>query len=116
MADVVTGVVAITGAAFVLLASFGVLRLGDLYSRMHAATKASTLGMILVTIAGAVRLDDGRSKLTLAVVIIFVTAPVASHLVGRAAYRADDVELRLDAEDELAAVLDDTDQGRHGAS
>lgn len=115
MADVITGALAITGAAFVLLASFGVLRLGDLYSRMHAATKASTLGMILVTIAGAVRLDDGRSKLTLAAVIIFVTAPVASHLVGRAAYRAGDVDVRLDAEDELAVIADDTDQGGDGA-
>ena len=116
MADLLAGSLAVLGAAFVLLAAVGVLRFGDLYSRMHAATKASTLGIVLVSIAGAVRLDDGRSKLVLAAIIIFVTAPVASHLVGRAAYRAEDVELRLDADDELASVADDDETGGRGAS
>jgi len=107
MTDLVVGSLAIAGGAFVLLAGIGVLRFSDLYARMHAATKASTLGTALVTGAGVVALDDGRPKLVLAAVVIFITAPVASHFVGRAAYRAEGIEIRLDAEDDLATLIDE---------
>jgi multicomponent Na+:H+ antiporter subunit G len=107
--DVVVGVLAIGGAAFVLLAGIGVVRLPDLYARMHAATKATTLGILLVGAAGVVAIDDGRAPLALAVAVIFVTAPVASHVVGRAAYRAEGIEVRLEAGDDLASLVADAD-------
>ena len=106
MASVVAGILALTGAALMLLAGIGIVRFPDLYSRMHAATKATTLGIALVAAAGAVALDGGRAKLLLATALIFITAPVASHLVGRAGYRAERIEMRLEAQDDLAAVLD----------
>jgi multicomponent Na+:H+ antiporter subunit G len=108
VADIVEGVLAILGAGLILLAGVGVLRFPDLYSRMHAATKATTLGIALIAIAGAVALDDGRAKLILSTVLIFVTAPVASHLVGRSGYRAERIEIRLDAQDDLATLMDET--------
>lgn len=111
MADVVAGVLLVLGAAFVALAGAGVVRFPDLYARMHAATKASTLGIALVSVAGAVALDEGRSKILLAAVAIFITGPVGAHFVGRAAYRAEGVEIRLEAEDELADLLDEPETG-----
>src|SRR5690606_29172402 len=73
---------ALVGAAFVLLAGIGVLRLPDLYARMHAATKASTLGIALVGIAAALALEQGSARALLAIVFIFITAPAAAHLVA----------------------------------
>lgn len=109
MSDAIAGIFVVTGALLVVLAGVGVLRFPDVYARMHAATKASTLGIALMGIAAAVAIGDGRSKILLAVAFIFVTAPSAAHFVGRAAYRAEGIELRLEAGDDLAALLDDPD-------
>ena len=106
MADVIVGSLAIAGALFVLLAGVGVLRLPDLYARMHAATKASTVGIALVGIAGAIAIDGGTAKIVLAVAVIFVTAPSAAHFIGRAAYRAEGVDIRLDGRDDLGDLGD----------
>lgn len=107
MDDLITGLLAIAGATFTLLAGVGVLRFPDTLSRMHAATKATTLGFLLM-VAGAVpQLTGGSTKLGFAVGLVFLTAPVAAHLVGRSTYRAGGVDLRLDDVDELAAAEDE---------
>lgn len=98
-------VLAVIGAALVMLAGVGVLRFQDLYARMHAATKASTLGIALIGLAGAVLLG-GHSKTLVAVAFIFVTAPSAAHFVGRAAYRAEGIDIDLESRDDLADLLD----------
>lgn len=107
MVDVTAGVLAIAGALLIVLAGVGVLRLGDLYSRMHAATKATALGIALVAASAAVSLDAGRPKIVLATVFIFVTAPASAHFIGRAAYRAEGIDIRLDGPDDLGELLDD---------
>lgn len=104
--DALIGLLALLGGVLVLLAGVGVVRFEDIYSRMHAATKAPTLGALLIGIAGVVELDSGRAKLALAVVIIFVTAPVASHMIGRAAYRAEGIDVHLAAGDALADLVE----------
>lgn len=107
MTDIVTGLLAVAGALLILLAGVGVVRFPDLYSRMHAATKATTLGVALVALAGVVGLDDGAGKLVLAVLFLFVTAPASSHFVGRTAYRVEGVDIRLQGPDDLRPVADD---------
>ena len=52
----------IVGAALVALAGIGVVRLGDVYARMHAASKASTLGLALIGAAAALAIDDAAAK------------------------------------------------------
>jgi len=88
MIDTIGAVATIIGAALVALAGFGVIRFHDVFRRMHAATKAPTLGILLIAGGSAARLGDwaGALKLFLAVSLIFITAPIAAHLVGRAAY------------------------------
>lgn len=106
MADAIAGALAVAGAVLVLLAGIGVVRFPDLYSRMHAATKASTLGIALVSVAGAVALDSGRGKILLAAAVIFITAPSAAHFVGRSAYRAEGIDIRIDGGDDLRAMIE----------
>lgn len=105
MTDAIGAVLIVAGAAFSAVAGLGALRLHDVLTRMHAATKATTLALLLVASGAALRLGDASSaiKLLLAVSLVFVTAPIAAHLVGRAAYRAPRVNARLGDIDELAA-------------
>ena len=96
--DLLVGALAIAGSSLVLLAGIGVLRFPDLYSRMHAATKASTVGIGLVCAAGAVSIDGGTTKILLAAAATFVTAPSAAHLIGRAAAQGAGTEVDLDGD------------------
>ena len=89
MSDLLTAVAIVLGASFCLLAAVGMLRLPDTLIRMHAATKAGSLGTGLVLAGVAVFFADLGIvlKALLTLVFIFLTAPVAAHLIGRAAYR-----------------------------
>ncbi len=105
MIETIAGVVAVTGSVLIALAGIGVVRFGDLYARMHAATKASTLGVALIAVAAALAVDGAASKVLLAAASIFVTAPSAAHLIGRGSYRAQGVEIRLQGQDDLLETL-----------
>lgn len=100
--DVLADALLLAGALLVVLAGLGVLRLGDLYARMHAATKVPSLAVVLIGAGAAVEIDDGRAKILLAVAFILVTAPTGAHLVGRAAHRAHGVAADLPGGDALA--------------
>lgn len=88
MNDLITAFLMVFGASFMLLASIGVLRLPDLFIRMHAATKSGTLGVSGMLLALAVHFNDLGTAIRagLAIVFLFLTAPVAAHFIGRAAY------------------------------
>ena len=79
----------VLGAFFMFVASLGVLRLADFYTRIHAPTKAATLGLafFLVALAIHVRYGTGIAKALLAMLFIGMTAPVGAHILARAAYR-----------------------------
>jgi multicomponent Na+:H+ antiporter subunit G len=101
------------GALLSLLTALGLLRLPDIYTRSHAATKSATLGVICIlsgtffyfwVIEGIINV-----RLILGIIFVFITAPVAGHLICRAAYRTkvplweksiqDDLKLALQEED-----------------
>lgn len=88
MIDVVKGALVLSGAIFMLLAALGVLRLPDLLTRMHATTKAATLGASLIMLAVALHFPEVAVVARAMGVILFimVTAPVAAHVIGRAGY------------------------------
>lgn len=83
-------VLLVVGAGFMLLAAAGLLRLPDIFARMHAGTKAATLGVACILAGTALHVTDLATtlKLGIAIVFQFATAPVAAHVIGRAAYRA----------------------------
>lgn len=86
----ISGFLMITGALLALLAAIGLHRFDNVFARMHAATKPATLGLLLIVVGASLQLSDtGDSvKLFLVVVFQFITAPIAAHLIGRAAYRS----------------------------
>ncbi|MBN1889020.1 MAG: Na+/H+ antiporter subunit G [Thermoflexales bacterium] len=79
------------GLFFMLVAAIGVLRMPDLFTRMHAATKASTLGISSLALAALVHFADFSvtARLLLIILFFFLTAPVATHALARAAYACD---------------------------
>jgi multicomponent Na+:H+ antiporter subunit G len=88
MSELIKAVLIIVGAAFLLVASVGVLRMPDLFTRMSASAKAGTLGIGCMLAAVAIHFDE-TAVTTRAILIIayfFLTAPVAAHMVARAAY------------------------------
>lgn len=112
---IVEELLAIGGAAFMLLSGIGMLRFPDLYARMHAATKATTLGVALIGAGAVFALGEARFKALIAVAFVFLTGPSAAHFVGRAAYRAEGVKFDLDTQDDLAQLFED-DPGRTGTA
>jgi multicomponent Na+:H+ antiporter subunit G len=85
---VIAAVSAVLGAGFMALAGLGILRMPDLFTRMHASTKGASLGVALLLLAAAAWFGDlsVTTKALLTTTFVFLTAPVAAHLLGRAAY------------------------------
>jgi multicomponent Na+:H+ antiporter subunit G len=90
MTDIVTAIVWLAGSAFALLAAVGVLRMPDVFTRMQASTKASTLGLACLLIGAAVQMGDFASLIRVASVgaFILLTTPVSAHVIARASYFA----------------------------
>jgi multicomponent Na+:H+ antiporter subunit G len=88
--EALVSLLVVLGAGLVLLASIGLVRLPDLYTRMHASTKPATLGVSLVVAALAVHSSElGIGVRAFLIVLFFLlTAPVAAHRLARAAYQA----------------------------
>ncbi|CAK4075488.1 monovalent cation/H(+) antiporter subunit G [Vibrio sp. MarTm2] len=84
--DIIVGVLLCLGTLFTLIASLGILRMPDLYTRMHAATKAGTVGLASLLLAVAIAIPDITviSRVIGTMLFIFITAPVAAHLLGKA--------------------------------
>lgn len=107
--DAIGAVALLVGALFALLAAIGVHKFRDPYSRMHAAAKSPTLGLVLVTMGAAlqIRTFGAVATLTLVAILQLLTSPVGTHLAARAVHLRVDVpqdgvdELRRD--DEAAA-------------
>lgn len=76
------------GSGFALIAAIGLLRFPDLYTRMHAASKAGTLGSGVLLIALAVDSHqlDIITRAVAGFVFLLLTAPLSAHLLARAAY------------------------------
>lgn len=88
MTEIISGVFLLSGSLFILLSAIGLLRMPDLFTRMSATTKASTLGIGLVLIGTAIFwVDIGIAARAIAIILfLLLTAPVAAHIIGRAAY------------------------------
>ncbi|MEQ6884196.1 monovalent cation/H(+) antiporter subunit G [Salicola sp. Rm-C-2C1-2] len=88
MIDLIIGAFLISGAAFMLLAALGILRLPDLPTRMHSSTKAGALGAMLIM--GGVVLGFAQwlalARGVAIVLFIMMTTPIAAHAIGRAGY------------------------------
>ena len=80
----------LAGGFFAFVAGLGVLRLPDVLIRMHATTKAGTLasGMTMVAVAFGFGDPPTVARAVAIVIFLLLTAPVAAHMIGRAAFRS----------------------------
>ncbi len=85
---VIVALLLIAGALFALVAALGILRLPDLYTRMHAASKAGTVGSGLLLLAAGLHSGEMAvfARALAGFVFFILTAPVAAHLLARAAH------------------------------
>ena len=88
MQEAISAVLMIIGTVFMLLAGIGILRMPDLFLRMSATTKAATLGVSFFVLALAVYFGNLgiTSRAVATIIFVLLTAPVAAHMIGRAAY------------------------------
>lgn len=84
----VTGFI-LVGSFFLMVGTIGLLRLPDVYNRLHATSKATTLGAASMFLAGFTYFGPGGYGLTslLGIAFLFLTAPTGAHMISRAAER-----------------------------
>ncbi len=98
------------GVIFTVVAVVGVLRLPDVYTRSHAATKSVTFG-VLCTLLGVFLYfwfieGDFNIKLLLGIVFLLITAPIGGHIMARAAYISGVKPSNLTVSDDLKEVVE----------
>nr|WP_245723020.1 monovalent cation/H(+) antiporter subunit G [Natribacillus halophilus] len=88
--EILISIFVLLGSFLSLIGSLGIMRLPDIYSRMHAATKSATLGVVLL-ILGTFTYFLGEGifslQLLLTIAFVFLTAPVAAMIISRSAHR-----------------------------
>lgn len=101
--DIAGAISLLLGALLAFIGAVGLVRLPDLFARMHSATKPQTLGLLLILLGLALTVRTWGAVATLLIVIGAqgLTAPVAAHMLGRAGYRSGTTEEDLLHIDEL---------------
>jgi multicomponent Na+:H+ antiporter subunit G len=82
-------ILASIGVLFSFISAIGIVRLPDVYARMHAAGKASTLGVMCILLSAAIVFPDQLVIVVILIALFFVTGPIATTTMARAAYRTD---------------------------
>ncbi|MDY8108364.1 monovalent cation/H(+) antiporter subunit G [Fulvimarina sp. 2208YS6-2-32] len=85
---IIEGVLILGGSLFIALAAVGIIRLPDLYTRMHSASKAGAVGSGFLLLALAFNSSSTPETLRALAAIVFflLTTPIAAHLLGKASY------------------------------
>ena len=86
---VVATLLVVVGTFFLLIGTVGLLRFPDVYNRLHATTKAATLGAASIFLAGFLVWGPQEAGLTslVGIVFLFLTAPTGAHMISRSAHR-----------------------------
>jgi len=100
----------IIGTAITFIASIGVIRLPDVYTRAHATTKTSTLGILTILLGAFIYFWFVHGivsiRLLLGIVFVFLTAPVAGHMIIRSAHRSGVPLAAISVQDDLQTDLE----------
>ncbi|MEW9675581.1 Na+/H+ antiporter subunit G [Lentibacillus sp. L22] len=106
--EFIAALLILIGSVISVISAIGLIRFPDVYTRSHAATKSSALAVFL-TLSGVFLYfwasESFSVRLLLGILFVFTTAPVAGHLIIRAAYRSGVKRSDITIEDELKDVL-----------
>jgi multicomponent Na+:H+ antiporter subunit G len=88
MTEIVSAIIIMVGVIFVVIGAIGIIRLPDFYIRVSAITKAATVGVACIMIGVALTYNEVGMAIKAFAVVLFllITSPIASHIIGRAAY------------------------------
>jgi multicomponent Na+:H+ antiporter subunit G len=108
VSDILATVAVVLGTLLSLLSAVGIARMPDVYIRLQVASKASSLGIALLMLGVAAHFGEMAVTIRalLVVAFLFLTAPVAAHVIGRAAYIAGVPLVEGSEPDELAGRYD----------
>lgn len=102
--EVAVIVVAAFGVVLMLISTIGILRLPGVHARMHAVGKGSTLGISCMLLSAGIYFGEGELLRMIALIVLFfVTAPIATTAMARAAYRCNPEEHAYLVHDDMAA-------------
>lgn len=109
--EIIVSICIFLGGFFSLLGSIGVIRFPDVYGRLHAATKSATLGIIFIMVGAFVFFLYTKGiyngKLLLTILFVFLTAPLAGHVISRAAYQKGVPLWEKSEQDDLQTALEE---------
>ncbi|HEX5674489.1 MAG TPA: monovalent cation/H(+) antiporter subunit G [Azonexus sp.] len=105
--DVIGGLFLVAGTSFLLLGSLGLVRMPDIYNRIQAGTKATTLGTLLTLLGVAFFQPAWSLKLLLIGIFLIFTNPLSSQILARAAHRSGQGRLPASQVDRLAEDFGD---------
>jgi multicomponent Na+:H+ antiporter subunit G len=90
--EVIVSLLLLVGLVFTFAGSLGLLRLPDIFCRMHATGKSSTVGVSVIVLASFTYFSASEAgtsiKELLTIVFVFLSGPVGAHMIARAAYRS----------------------------
>lgn len=102
-ADILSAIFLLLGALMAVTSAIGIIRFPDTLSRMHAATKPQTFGLLLMLVGAIISIgghvDSGM--LVLAGLFALMTAPVVAHRIGRLVYQEQRAQDGLIAKDQM---------------
>lgn len=113
MTDIIIAIIATIGSIFILIAAIGILKMPDFYTRLSVTVKASTLGVGCLLATTAIYHNDFQitSKVIAIIFFLFITAPIAGHMISRTAYLSgikmwkntfvDDLKGKYDTENKI---------------
>jgi multicomponent Na+:H+ antiporter subunit G len=118
MREMILSLLLLGGSFFVFIAALGITRLPDLFTRMHANAKASSLGIGLLAIAAGLHFSQSWVLLqsVLTILFIFLTAPISAHMIARAGYLLKVHLWEKTVRDELKQRYDFKNKILHGIS
>lgn len=106
----ITILLIISGTILSVLSAFGIVRLPDVYTRIHAATKSASLGVLCILIGVFIHFwfvhGEISVRLLLGILFIFLTAPAAGHMICRSAYRSKVALTESSVQDDLKAAYE----------
>lgn len=99
--SVATGIFVLIGTAFSILGILGLLRMPDIYTRLHATGKVGIYGVVLLLIAAGIWTPVHIGKILILIFFIMLTGPITAHAISSASYRLG-IKMKIKYRDDLA--------------
>ncbi len=101
MDKIIISVLILLGTFFILIASIGMVRFKDLYGRLHASTKATSFGILLLLVGVSLYFNEVQVyvKTLLIILFIYLTAPLAAHSISKS-YKPTEENTESDGREE----------------